>query len=245
MNLLPAIDLSGGQCVRLRQGKKENKTVYSDDPISVARKWEELGGDWLHVVDLDRTIDGRSENLPVIAAIIKSVSIPVELGGGLRDYDSVDEAFKTGVERVVIGTRALVEPEFLSALVKKYGAERIVAGIDAKNGRVAVKGWTEVTGETSVDTAFRMREAGAVRVVYTDISRDGMLEGINLDANRELADKTGLKIIVSGGVAGIGDLRRVLDLNHPDIDGLIIGKALYEGTFDLSEAAALVKSYSS
>ena len=216
--------------------------MYSDDPPAIARRWEAEGGDWLHVVDLDRTIDGVTGNLPVVREIVQSVTIPVELGGGLRDFESVEEAFDTGVGRVIIGTRGLREPEFFAELVRRYGPEKIVAGVDARNGLVAVKGWTEVTEMTAAESAVRLRAAGAVRIIYTDIARDGMLGGVNYEANRELAEASGLKIIVSGGVAGIGDLQRLLEINHPNIEGLIIGKALYEGSFDLKKAASLLKS---
>ena len=240
MILIPAIDLSGGKCVRLRQGKKDEKTVYSDDPVSIAKQWESEGAHWLHVVDLDRTIEGSSKNLPIIADIVKGVSIPVEVGGGLRDEAAVDEAFQTGLDRLIVGTRALTDHAFTKKLINKYGPEKIVVGIDASHGKVAIKGWTEITEQSAVDFALRVQKLGVSRIVYTDISRDGMLSGINLEATRQMLEGTKLQVIASGGVASIEDVSALLALDHSRLEGMIIGKALYEGKFDLKQALSLI-----
>lgn len=241
MILLPAIDISDGKCVRLRQGKKEEKTIYSDVPASIAKKWESEGASYLHVVDLDRTIDGVSHNVPVIADIVQSVSIPVELGGGLRTIEAIREAFQSGIARVIIGTMALIDPDFLKLLMQEFGPDKIIVGIDASNGKVAIKGWTEITDQSAVDAARKVQKAGVQRIVYTDISRDGMLVGVNVAAIKGMIEKTDLHVIASGGVASLNDVHALMAIAHPRLEGCIVGKALYEGQFNLKQALELLK----
>lgn len=233
MQLYPAIDMKNGQCVRLRQGEFKDITVYSDHPERVAEYWESRGASFLHLVDLDGALAGRSVNEAVIRRIVASVSVPVEIGGGIRSEEAIEGMLSLGVKRVIIGTRAVEEPEFLRDMVKKFGSDAIVAGVDAKNGLVATQGWEQVSQVTAAELCSRMKEYGVEHIVYTDISRDGMLSGPNVEATRLLTEETGLDIIASGGVSCMEDLEA---LYQAGIRGTIIGKALYENRIELSEA---------
>lgn len=233
MQLYPAIDLKGGQCVRLTQGLFDQAKIYSSSPADVAARWQQLGGTYLHLVDLDGALAGRSVNEEAIKGIVSRVSIPVQLGGGIRTAEAAAYMLQLGVTRVIIGTRAARNPEFMRDLVKEYGPERVVAGIDAKNGRVALEGWETVSDMTAIDLCRRMKEYGVRHVVYTDIAKDGMMAGPNVEATQMLTEETGMDIIASGGVSSLEDLER---LKACGIRGAIIGKALYEGAVDLSEA---------
>ena len=236
MTILPAIDLKEGRCVRLLQGRKEDETVYSDDPAAMARRWQDEGATYLHLVDLDGAFEGASRNLAAVARIRESVTIPVELGGGLRSLGAVSRLLSLGLDRVILGTVAVREPDVVQAAVERFGPERIVVGIDAKGGQVAVEGWAETTGVSAVGLALRMKGFGVRRVIYTDIATDGMLAGPNLSATRELAVATGMRVIASGGISSLDDLRRVAALEPSGVEGVIVGKALYEGRVDLREA---------
>ncbi|HJB07589.1 MAG TPA: 1-(5-phosphoribosyl)-5-[(5-phosphoribosylamino)methylideneamino]imidazole-4-carboxamide isomerase [Candidatus Enterocloster faecavium] len=233
MQLYPAIDIRGGQCVRLTQGLFDQAKVYAADPAEVAKLWKSQGASWLHLVDLDGALAGRSVNEGVIQRIIRETDLPVELGGGIRTLEAAGRMLDLGVSRVIIGTKAAKEPEFMKELVDRFGPEAIVAGVDAKNGQVAVEGWETLSSRTALSLCMTMKEMGIRHIVYTDISRDGTLTGPNVEATRELTQKTGLDVIASGGVSSMEDLR---SLSEAGIRGAIIGKALYEKKIRLSEA---------
>ena len=238
MQLYPAIDMKNGQCVRLRQGAFKDITIYSDAPEKVAAHWQEKGASFLHLVDLDGALAGYSVNEEVIRRIADTVSIPIEIGGGIRSKEAVERMLDLGVRRVIIGTKAAEHPEFLRDMVRTFGEEAIVAGVDAKDGMVAVEGWEKVSSLTS-DLCLTMKEYGVRHIVYTDISRDGMLSGPNVEATRKLTEETGLDIIASGGVSCMEDLKC---LHEAGIRGAIIGKALYENRIDLAEAVRLYEA---
>ena len=227
MLLLPAIDLMDRQVVRLRRGVAAEKVVYSNDPVSIAKKWEDAGADWLHLVDLDAAFSGEPKNLPCIESICAAVDVPCQLGGGMRSRQNIAAAFDTGVRRVILGTKAYESTDFLKEACQEFGGERIAVGIDAKDGLVAVKGWTETTSKRAVDLALSAQQAGAETVIYTDIATDGMLEGPNYSALTELLNLLECNLIASGGVSSPNDILRLAAL--PGLYGAIIGKALYEG----------------
>ena len=239
MQLYPAIDMKNGQCVRLRQGAFKDITIYSDAPEKVAAHWQEKGASFLHLVDLDGALAGYSVNEEVIRRIADTVSIPIEIGGGIRSKEAVDRMLDLGVRRVIIGTKAAEHPEFLRDMIRTFGEEAIVAGVDAKDGMVAVEGWEKVSSLTASDLCLTMKEFGVRHIVYTDISRDGMLSGPNVEATRKLTEETGLDIIASGGVSCMEDLKC---LHEAGIRGAIIGKALYENRIDLAEAVRLYEA---
>ena len=239
MQLYPAIDMKNGQCVRLRQGAFKDITIYSDAPEKVAAHWQEKGASFLHLVDLDGALAGYSVNEEVIRRIADTVSIPIEIGGGIRSKEAVERMLDLGVRRVIIGTQAAEHPEFLRDMVRTFGEEAIVAGVDAKDGMVAVEGWEKVSSLTASDLCLTMKEYGVRHIVYTDISRDGMLSGPNVEATRKLTEETGLDIIASGGVSCMEDLKC---LHEAGIRGAIIGKALYENRIDLAEAVRLYEA---
>ncbi len=226
MLLYPAIDLMDGQVVRLERGEAAKKTIYSTDPVAVAKQWEAAGADWIHLVDLDAAFEGKSRNLEVIKAIANAVSVPCELGGGMRDAGSIEMGLATGVRRVIIGTKA-AEPGFLATAAATFGPDRLAVGIDAKEGKVAVKGWVETMELTALDLAKIAVNTGIRTIIYTDIATDGMLQGPNLDAMREMAAAVPCDLIASGGVSGPEDVRQLATV--PGIHGVIIGRALYEG----------------
>lgn len=233
MQLYPAIDMKNGRCVRLRQGEFKNITVYSENPEEIAALWQEKKATFLHLVDLDGALAGRSVNEETIKKIVSSVNIPVEIGGGIRSEEAVKNMLSLGVKRVIIGTKAVEEPEFLKDMVEKFGADAIAAGIDAKAGMVAIQGWEQVSTVTATELCLKMKEYGVKHIIYTDISRDGMLSGPNIPATKKLTLETGLDIIASGGVSCMEDLQSLYDAG---ISGAIIGKALYENRVDLEEA---------
>ena len=235
MLILPAIDLRGGQCVRLRQGDYAQETVFGADPAAMARRWVEQGACWLHLVDLDGAREGRPVNGDSVRAIIRAAGVPCQLGGGLRTDAHVEEAIAWGVTRVVVGTRALRDPEWCQSLCRRFPG-RVAVGIDARNGRVAVEGWLEASDCTALDLARQCADWGAAAIIYTDISRDGMLEGPNVEATAELAAAVAVPIIASGGVTTLDDVAR---LAARGLYGCIIGRALYEGRLDLASAVAL------
>lgn len=239
MQLYPAIDMKNGQCVRLRQGAFKDITIYSDAPEKVAACWQEKGASFLHLVDLDGALAGHSVNEEAIRRIADTVSIPIEIGGGIRSVEAVERMLNLGVRRVIIGTKAVEHPEFLRDLVRTFGEEAIVAGVDAKDGMVAVEGWEKVSSLTASSLCLTMKEYGVRHIVYTDISRDGMLSGPNVEATRKLTEETGLDIIASGGVSCMEDLKC---LHEAGIRGAIIGKALYENRIDLAEAVRLYEA---
>lgn len=238
MLIIPAIDLSEGRCVRLRQGDMAQKTVFSDAPARMARRWADCGAQLLHVVDLDGAFRGRSENLAAVRAILEAVSIPVELGGGLRSRDDVARVLDLGVRWAIMGTSALRDRPELERCVAQFG-ERIVVGIDARDGKVAVAGWAETSEAGAVWLASEVEKLGVRRVIYTDIATDGMMAGPDVAATREMAEAVGLEIVHSGGITTLEDIRAVLALEPLGVVGCIVGRALYDGTLDLSEAIRL------
>ena len=232
MLIFPAIDLRGGQCVRLRQGDYARETVFGDDPAAVARRWVGQGARFLHLVDLDGAKEGRPLNGASVRAIVAAAGVPCQLGGGLRTEEHVAAALDCGVERVVLGTRALQDPAWLEGLCRRLPG-RVVLGIDARQGRVATHGWLEVSDRPALDLARQCASWPLAAIVYTDISRDGMLAGPNVDALAELAAAVPLPVIASGGVTTVEDVRRLVPLG---LAGCIIGRALYEGRLDLAAA---------
>jgi phosphoribosylformimino-5-aminoimidazole carboxamide ribotide isomerase len=225
--LYPAIDLMGGQVVRLKQGRASEKTVYSEDPVAVAREWETRGGDWLHVVDLDAAFSGKHSNLDQVRAMAAALSIPLQMGGGMRDEDSIRRALDAGVSRAVIGTKAAEDPDFVRRAVERFGGEKIAVGIDARDGKVAVKGWAETTGLDALALARELAAAGIGALIYTDIATDGMLQGPNLAATAEMVGAATCPVIASGGVSSANDLAALGRI--PGLAGAIVGKALFDG----------------
>ena len=237
MLIIPAIDLRRGKCVRLLRGEPDKETVYFDNPGDVARHWEQLGAAFLHVVDLDGAFEGRPAQMELVKRIAQSVAVPVEIGGGIRDWDTVNAYLQTGLNRVILGTKALQSVEWLAELCRAYPG-RIVAGVDATGGMVAVKGWLEVSEITTLDLAAKLRGIGLRAAIFTDISRDGTLEGPNLEATREFAERIEAPVIASGG---IGNLDHVRALARLPIEGMIIGRALYSNAVSLPDAIAAAR----
>lgn len=230
MQIYPAIDIKNGQCVRLKQGRFDDMTIYGDDPMKVAENWVKSGASYLHVVDLDGARQGTSYNQIVLQKMTESFSIPVQTGGGIRSMRDIEEKLSLGISRVVLGTVAVKNPELVAEAVKVYG-EKIAVGIDAMNGRVAIQGWEEVSQISAIDLCKKMVKFGVKTIVYTDISKDGMMTGPNIEATKEIIKETGVKIIASGGIATIMDLE---NLEAIGAHGTIIGKALYQGELKLS-----------
>lgn len=240
MIVIPAVDVRQGRCVRLREGRADAETVFSDDPVAMARRWAQLGATRIHVVDLDGAFAGAPRQTAIIADMIAAVApVPVEVGGGLRDVEAIDAVLEAGARWAVVGTRAALDPRFLADAGAAYG-ERLIVAVDARDGRVAVKGWTEVVTETVFDLGRRAREAGAGALLYTDVSRDGTGLGPNVDDTAALACGLALPILASGGVASVADLVRLASV--PGVAGTIVGRALYTGAIDLGEALEAVRS---
>ena len=238
MLIIPAIDIKDGRCVRLFQGEMDKETVYFASPLDAARHWVGEGATFLHIVDLNGAVEGRPVHTREVESICKQSALSVELGGGLRSIDAVEAALELGVSRVVIGTAAYDNANFLRTLCKKF-LGKIVVGIDARIGKVAVKGWKETTSMDAVELAQRCAADGASRIIYTDISRDGTRAGVNLDETRKIARAVKIPVIASGGVATLDDIRRLLPLEKEGVEGVIVGRALYSGAFTLREAMAL------
>lgn len=241
MIIIPAVDIISGKCVRLRQGKKGEIKEYSDDPIEMALKWEKEGAELLHLIDLDRTIDGTRQNINIIEDIVKILKIPVELGGGLRTMNDIEWALYIGVERVIIGTSVVENRKFVEEALKRFGSKKIIVGIDARNGYTAIKGWKETTKIKAVELAVEMKKIGIKTIIYTDIKRDGMLTGPNIEEIEKIIESANLNIIASGGISSIDDIKNLKSLNQPRLEGIIVGKALYEDKFSLKDAISLFK----
>lgn len=241
--IMPAIDLKGGQCVRLRQGRAEEATVYGSDPVAQAKEWARQGAAWLHVVDLDGAFQGHPAHLEVIGRMAAAVGIPVECGGGLRTDADLEAVLAAGVTRAILGTRALERAEDLAALAAKYGA-RLAVGIDARDGLVQVKGWTETSRTPAVELARQAVAAGVQTIIYTDTATDGMLRGPNFAGNAELCEAVGpaCRVIASGGITTPDHIRRLRALNKKNLAGAIVGKALYEGRTTLAKLTAAAKA---
>lgn len=239
MKIFPAIDIKNGQCVRLRQGNFSDIFVYSDSPVKVAKEWENCGASYIHVVDLDGALLGHSVNEDVIKEIVKNVKIPVQIGGGIRTIKDIENKLNLGVARVIIGTKAATDSGFMREAIDIFGHEHIVAGIDAKDGIVAVEGWEKLSHYNAVTLAMEMKKAGVKTVIYTDIAKDGMLQGPNLHYTAEIVEKTGLNVIASGGISSLKDLEILKEIN---VYGAVIGKALYENRINLRKAIQMFES---
>jgi len=235
VKIIPAIDLKNGRCVRLLQGKEDQETVYGEDPVETALSFEEQGAEQIHLVDLDGAFRGESKNLEQVERIAQAVKVPLELGGGIRSLDDISRVFDLGVNFVIIGTIAVKNPKVLEEAIQKF-ENQLILGLDAKDGKVAVSGWVEVTEFSDEEFANQWKQHGINRVIYTDISRDGMLTGPNLSSLRRMAIATGLKITASGGVSSLDDLKQLVELERDGVDEVIVGKAIYERQLDLREA---------
>ncbi|HZJ84839.1 MAG TPA: 1-(5-phosphoribosyl)-5-[(5-phosphoribosylamino)methylideneamino]imidazole-4-carboxamide isomerase [Syntrophomonadaceae bacterium] len=236
MIIFPAIDINDGQCVRLIQGRAEDKTIYSNEPAKIAQGFAKAGAEWVHVVDLDGAFSGKPTNIKAIETIRAKIDIPFQVGGGLRSLQDVELLLKIGANRVIIGTKAVSSPDFIKELLDKFGPEQIVLGVDAKKGMVATEGWVNTHEVSALDFGRQMQELGIKYAVYTDIAKDGLLKGPNLTATKEMALITKLKIIASGGVTSLEDLQDIKALERDGVIGAIIGKAIYEGELDLAQA---------
>lgn len=240
MIVIPAIDLKEGKCVRLEQGLMDKDTVFNDNPGAQARAWQDQGAELLHIVDLDGAFAGQPKNRSAIESILKAITIPAQLGGGIRDIATIETYLSLGLSRVIIGTAAQRNPELVREACAHFPGQ-IVVGIDAKNGMVAVQGWAEVTDITAIDLAKKFEGFGVSAVIYTDISRDGMLQGPNLEATKKLAEAISIPVIASGGVSSLKDIENLMALESSGVTGVITGKAVYTGAICLNEAIALTK----
>lgn len=241
MIVIPAIDIKGGRCVRLQQGEMSKETVYSEVPEEMAVKWVEKGAERLHLVDLDGAVEGKAVNKEVIRRIVAAVPIPIQVGGGIRDMETIETYLELGINQVILGTVAYKKPEFLIQTCREF-AGRIILGVDARKDRVAVEGWTEETDMTVVQIAKRFENIGISAIIYTDIHRDGMSTGPNVEATKILAQTVEIPVIASGGISGIDDVAKILTLEEYGVMGMITGRALYQGTLDLAEAIKLAKN---
>ena len=245
MLLIPAIDLKDGRCVRLRQGDMNDATVFSDDPAETASKWVEQGARRLHLVDLNGAVAGKPKNESAIRAIVDAVGsrVPVQLGGGIRDLDTIERYLDDGISYIIIGTAAVKTPGFLHDACYAFPGH-IMVGLDAKDGKVAVDGWSKVTGHDVIDLALKFQDYGVEAIIYTDIGRDGMLNGVNIEATVALAQSLRIPVIASGGITNLDDVRRLCAVEDEGIMGAITGRAIYEGTLDFAAAQALAEELS-
>jgi phosphoribosylformimino-5-aminoimidazole carboxamide ribotide isomerase len=239
MILFPAIDLKGGQCVRLKLGDMAQATVFNDDPAAQARSFEAQGFSWLHLVDLDGAFAGKPVNAEAVEAILEAVTIPVQLGGGIRDLHQIEAWLARGTRRVILGTVALRNPDLVREACRKFPGH-IAVGIDAKGGKVAVEGWAEKSEMTAIELAHRFADAGVAAIIFTDVDRDGVLKGLNIEATLTLARATRIPVIASGGLASLADIRRLLEPDCQILEGAISGRALYDGRLDAAEALKLI-----
>ena len=237
MLIIPAIDLRDGRCVRLKQGRKDDVTEYEGDPIEVAKGFQNQGAQWLHVVDLDGAFaESNSTNRQKLKSIVEAVNVPVQFGGGLRRFTDVEQALQLGVSRVVIGTLAVESPEILRTLLDSFGSDRLAVGIDAKSDQVVIRGWEESQPISALDLARDVARAGVKRIIYTDVARDGMLDGPNFEMTRMMAHESGASVTASGGVSSLEDIKSLKKLEDSGVDSLIVGRAIYEKRFTLEEA---------
>lgn len=241
MILFPAIDLKDGHCVRLQRGLMESATVFNDDPAAQARSFAEAGFKWLHCVDLNGAFDGRSINAAAVKAIRAAIDLPIELGGGIRDMKGIASWLEAGITRVILGTIAMTNPALVKEAARAFPGQ-IVVGADAKGGRIATEGWAETTDLTPVELAQRFEDAGVAAVLYTDVDRDGLLKGVNVEATAKLAAAVNIPVIASGGVSGIEDIEALVAAGEPNIEGVVIGRALYDGRIDAASALRLANS---
>jgi phosphoribosylformimino-5-aminoimidazole carboxamide ribotide isomerase len=241
MIIIPAVDIKNGKCVRLLQGRQDAETVFSDDPAAMARKWASAGAELIHVIDLDGAFTKSPRNLDAIKQILKTVDTPMQLGGGIRDEQTAKTYLDLGVDKIIIGTEAIRHPDWVERIAEYYPG-RVVVGIDARNGKVAIEGWTENTQIDAIDLARRFENCGIGHINFTDIHRDGMQTGPNYEETRRLAESINIPVVASGGVATIQDIRNLLPLKSCGVIGVITGKALYSGTLDFKESLALIRS---
>ena len=237
MIIIPAVDIKDGKCVRLLQGRKDKETVFSDDPVAMARRWQQEGARRIHVIDLDGAFEKKPKNLSVIERMIREIDVPIQVGGGIRDRKSVDRYMQAGADRVIIGTEAIRNPDLVAECCKDY-PDRVVVAIDARGGLVAIEGWVETTRTPAVELARRFEATGIAAINFTDIHRDGMQTGPNIEETRKLAEAISIPVVASGGVSSLEDIRNLLPLEAVGVVGVITGKALYAGTLRLGDAIA-------
>lgn len=240
--LIPAVDMKGGKCVRLQEGVASRSTEYGSDPAEMARHWESLGASRLHLVDLDGAFTGQAAHLQIARDIFQSLKIPVEFGGGLRSLEQIETMFDLGSDRVILGTVAIDNPHLVEEAVKRHPGS-VIVGIDARKGMVALRGWVDVTSVSAATLALKMKELGVERIIYTDVARDGMLTGVNFEETENLCRQTGMKIIGSGGVAAIDDVRRLWEIRDCGIEGVILGRALYDRKIDFEDVRKQMLSW--
>jgi phosphoribosylformimino-5-aminoimidazole carboxamide ribotide isomerase len=241
MIIYPAIDIKDGQCVRLVKGDMQKATVFAQNPLKQAKKFQDMGFEWLHLVDLNGAVEGRPVNSDVVMSIVREVALPVQLGGGIRDLVTIEHWLSLGVNRVILGTVALKNPQLVKEACRLY-PERIVVGVDARDGNVAVQGWVETSEINVVDLALRFEDAGVSAIIYTDIQRDGILSGPDLDGSRRLAERISTPVIVSGGISSHDDLERVKALESFGVNGVVVGRALYDGKVIAKDALQIGRS---
>ncbi len=241
MFTIPAVDIKSGKCVRLVQGRMDKEIIYSDDPADMAKKWEDLGASLLHLVDLDGAVEGKSVNMEVIKKILSNINVPVEVGGGVRDLHTVKAYIDMGVNRIVLGTVAKENPDFVREICEKYPGQ-IAVGIDAKDGLVAVRGWVEETEQKASELAKQFEGCGVSAIIFTDIMRDGTLTGPNIERTRELAESIDIPVIASGGVSDLNDVKKTLQLKKSGVIGVIVGRALYDGRVKFEDIVQLEKN---
>jgi phosphoribosylformimino-5-aminoimidazole carboxamide ribotide isomerase len=243
MLLIPAIDLKEGHCVRLRQGRMEDDTVFSDDPVAVAGRWVEAGARRLHLVDLDGAFAGKPRNAEVVHRIAKAYpDLPIQIGGGIRDAETIEAYLNAGVQYVIIGTKAVNTPHFVADVALEFPGH-IIVGLDAKDGKVAIDGWSKLSNHDVIDLAKKFEANGVEAIIYTDISRDGMMQGVNVEATARLARAIKIPVIASGGITNMDDIHALGKVAHEGIMGAITGRAIYEGTLDFAEAEKIAESY--
>jgi phosphoribosylformimino-5-aminoimidazole carboxamide ribotide isomerase len=240
MLIIPAVDIRGGKCVRLRQGRLEEETVFSDDPVAMGLKWQAAGARWLHVVDLDGAFSSRPQNLETVRRLRQALSLPMELGGGIRSLETIAAYIDIGIDRLILGTAVLKNPDLVARACQTYPG-RIAIGLDAREGFLSVEGWTEASPKTALDAARDLVELKPAALIYTDISRDGVKRGVNIEATRALAQAVDLPVIASGGVSSLDDIRALLPLEEEGVVGVIVGRALYDGSLDLAAALKLAQ----
>ncbi len=244
MLIIPAIDIKNGKCVRLSQGQMDQETIYSENPLDIANKWVEEGAERIHIVDLDGAIEGKPVNVDIIHSIVKTYpNIPLQVGGGIRDEDTIQTYLDVGASYVIIGTRAVTTPHFVSDVCLEFPGH-IIVGLDAKNGKLATDGWSKLSNHDANDMAQRFEEDGVAAIIFTDINRDGMLNSLNIEATVNLCSKISIPVIASGGVTNLKDIRSLCEITEEGIFGVITGRAIYEGTLDFAEAQKLAKKVS-
>ncbi len=241
MIIIPAVDIKNGRCVRLFQGRMDSETIFSNDPAAMAKRWQEDGAEIIHVIDLDGAFEKSPQNLDAIKSIVESIHVPVQLGGGIRNMDTIKSYIDIGIKRVIIGTEAINNPQLVKDACKEF-PDQIVVGIDARNGLVAIEGWTQTTQIKAVDLARKFENCGVIAINFTDIHRDGMQTGTNIEETRRLAEAVSIPVIASGGVSTIEDIKNLLPLEEAGVIGVITGRALYSGTLNLKEAIKVSRS---